>query len=277
MIFGSLKLSQRQYYDPRLFCYSYKDYEGNPINVLEQMDVDEFFNNIMDKLENLIKNNKMAGITKRVFGGVLSNELICKGCPHYSEREEPFLAVSLQVKNKKNITESLQSFIQGEMLEGDNAYLCEKCDKKVPTLKRVCIKKLPNVLILVLKRFEFNYDTMQKVKVNDYCEFPTKLDMSQYTQGFLKKKEAQAKQEASSSSSEGQPENNEPEYPPEYFEYNLRGTVIHMGTAESGHYYSLIKDENSKWLEFNDNIVRQFDEKDLGHEAFGGEEKMNLG
>ena len=77
-----------------------------------------------------------------------------------SEREEPFLAISLQVKNKKNIQESLQSFIQGEMLEGDNAYLCERCDKKVSTLKRVCIKKLPNFLMLVLKRFEFDFDSM---------------------------------------------------------------------------------------------------------------------
>ena len=83
LIFGGLKISQRQYYDPRLFCYAFKDYEGNPINVLEQMDVDEFFSNIMDKLENFVKPTKNDGIIKRVFGGVLSNELICKGCPHY--------------------------------------------------------------------------------------------------------------------------------------------------------------------------------------------------
>jgi hypothetical protein len=36
------------------------------------MDVDEFFNNIMDKLEGLIKTSKNSGIIKRVFGGVLS-------------------------------------------------------------------------------------------------------------------------------------------------------------------------------------------------------------
>lgn len=28
----------------------------------------------------------------------------------------------------------------GEMLEGENAYMCEKCEKKVPALMRVCIK-----------------------------------------------------------------------------------------------------------------------------------------
>ena len=50
------------------------------------------------------------------------------------------------------------------MLEGDNAYLCEKCNKKVATLKRVCLKKLPKHMILVLKRFEFDFDTMTKVE-----------------------------------------------------------------------------------------------------------------
>lgn len=83
LTFGALKISQRQYYDPRLFCYAFKDYEGNPMNVLEQMDVDEFFNNLTDRIENVVKPTKNDGIIKRVFGGVLSNELICKGCPHY--------------------------------------------------------------------------------------------------------------------------------------------------------------------------------------------------
>lgn len=46
------------------------------------------------------------------------------------------------------------------MLEGDNAYHCEKCNKKVTALKRTCLKQLPNHMILVLKRFEFNYDSM---------------------------------------------------------------------------------------------------------------------
>ena len=36
----------------------------------------------------------------------------------------------------KSILESLDEFIKGEMLEGDNEYLCEKCNKKYPTLKR---------------------------------------------------------------------------------------------------------------------------------------------
>ena len=64
------------------------------------------------------------------------------------------------MKNKKTVEESLANFVEGEMLEGNNAYMCEKCDKLVPTLKRVSIKRLPNILILVLKRFEFDFETM---------------------------------------------------------------------------------------------------------------------
>ena len=75
------------------------------------------------------------------------------------------------------------------MLEGDNAYLCEKCDKKVDTLKRTCIKKLPTTLIIALRRFEFDYDRMIRVKVNDYCEFPMELDMEPYVQEGLARRE----------------------------------------------------------------------------------------
>jgi ubiquitin carboxyl-terminal hydrolase 9/24 len=73
------------------------------------------------------------------------------------------------------------------MLDGENAYHCEKCAKKVSAQKRMCLKKLPNHLILVLKRFEFDYDTMQKFKVNDMCEFPTVLNMEEFTQQGLRK------------------------------------------------------------------------------------------
>ena len=46
------------------------------------------------------------------------------------------------------------------MMDGDNCVHCEKCDKKVPTQRRQCIKRLPKNLILVLKRFEFDFETM---------------------------------------------------------------------------------------------------------------------
>lgn len=55
-----------------------------------------------------------------------------------------------------------------------------------------------------------------------------------------------------------------------------------MGTADAGHYYSLIKvDASDRWVEFNDTIVRPFNVDDLPLNAFGGceqsTENMDMG
>ena len=67
------------------------------------MDVDEFCNLLMDRIEASIKGSSDQDLVKHNFGGILSNEIIGKTCPHYSEREEPFFALQLAVKNKKTI------------------------------------------------------------------------------------------------------------------------------------------------------------------------------
>lgn len=47
-------------------------------------------------------------------------------------------------------------------------------------------------------------------------------------------------------------------------QYRLKGVVIHTGTSEGGHYYSLIKDNRKdRWLKFNDQNVMEFDPKEI--------------
>lgn len=284
-LFAALNQSVKQYYNPKLFCHAFKDWDKKPINVLEQMDVDEFFNLFLDKLENALKPTSLAKTIKRHFGGLFANQLICKDCPHSSVREEPFLALNLQVKNKRSLQQCLESFVEGEMLQGNNAYHCEKCDKKVTTLKRVCIRRLPRYLICVLKRFEFNYDTMQKFKVNDFCEFPVRLNMEQFTEEALYRRDREKEKERAKREGRDLEEDPNPPkfpvYPPEYYEYKLTGVLIHIGIAEAGHYYSLITDrekswlpEKERWYEFNDTLVNQYDTDDLRDDAFGGEERF---
>ena len=113
------------------------------------------------------------------FGGKIVHQIICKEPgtvgereytvhdPYKPEREERFYTLQLEVKHKRSILESLRLYVDGEALEGDNKYLCEEADKKVDAVKRICIKELPQTLILHLMRFEFDLDFMKKVKVND--------------------------------------------------------------------------------------------------------------
>ena len=63
----------------------------------------------------------------------------------------------------------------------------------------------------------------------------------------------------------------------QYFQYYLKGVVVHNGTSDSGHYYTFIKDregnkdDSASWYEFNDTLVNHFDPNDIPAETFGGE------
>jgi ubiquitin carboxyl-terminal hydrolase 9/24 len=54
-VFMGLLKSEKQYVNPKGFCHAFKDWEGQATNVLEQMDVEEFLNMFMDRLETAIK------------------------------------------------------------------------------------------------------------------------------------------------------------------------------------------------------------------------------
>uniref|UniRef100_A0A8C4X981 USP domain-containing protein n=1 Tax=Erpetoichthys calabaricus TaxID=27687 RepID=A0A8C4X981_ERPCA len=49
------------------------------------------------------------------------------------------------------------------------------------SLKRLLIKKLPPVLAIQLKRFDYDWERECAIKFNDYFEFPRELDMEPYT------------------------------------------------------------------------------------------------
>ena len=53
------------------------------------------------------------------------------------------------------------------------------------TIKRLCVRKLPPVLAIQLKRFEYDYERVCAIKFNDYFEFPRILDMEPYTGIYL--------------------------------------------------------------------------------------------
>ena len=118
------------------------------------------------------------------------------------------------------------------------------------------LDKLPNNLIITLKRFEYDMSFSNRFKVNDYIEFPLLLNLKPWST----KREEQLEDES-------------------YYEYELVGVVVHSGMAEAGHYYSFIKERNpghpnfGQWFKFNDKNVSKFDINQLADECFGGEFK----
>lgn len=274
VIFAGLQESNQRAYDTIGLCKAYKDYDGNSVNPGLQMDAEEFCNMLFDKLETAMKDAGEENYVKRHFGGELCNQVISKDCGHVSETVEPFFSISVAVKGKSSLETSLELYVEGDMLEGDNKYHCSTCDAKVVALKRCCVLSLPDTLIIHMRRFEFNFEHMRRMKVNDLCTFPLSLDMEPYTKQGLDKTTSE------SSPVEGDAQDLRPS---SYFKYELVGVLVHTGTADSGHYYSFIKDRAGmpsaparagQWYQFNDQAVDPWNKVNIPFECYGGIETV---
>ena len=74
--------------------------------------------------------------------------------------------------------------------------MCEKYDRKVDATRRSYIKKLRNTVIINLKRFDFDYNTMQRLKLNDFCEFPERINFKPWTKEGIQEREKQQKKKS---------------------------------------------------------------------------------
>lgn len=107
------------------------------------------------------------------------------------------MALNLGVTSCQSLEISLDQFVRGEVLEGSNAYYCEKCKEKVcicgflfqhavvvylngghlsvqrTTVKRTCIKSLPSVLCIHLMRFGFDWESGRSIKYDEQIRVRT--------------------------------------------------------------------------------------------------------
>ncbi|KAF2200893.1 hypothetical protein GQ43DRAFT_481180 [Delitschia confertaspora ATCC 74209] len=254
-LFAMMQNSFRKAADPRDFAACVKGLDSQPIDVNIQMDADEFYNLLFDQWEGQMLSQDTKQQFRTFYGGRTVNQIKSKECEHVSERVESFFVVQCDVQGKANLQESLQAFVEGDVMEGDNKYKCESCGGKfVDAVKRTCLKDVPDNLIFHLKRFDFDIAEMRRTKINDFFEFPEQIDVSPYKIDHL----------------------SDPSKPKQEDLFELVGVLVHAGTSENGHYYSFIRERPSpsgssnSWVEYNDREVNEFEPSNIGFQAFGG-------
>ena len=270
-----LIFSDKQAYNPKDFCSAFKDLDGQSINIHMQQDSQEFYNTFCDKIEFLLKKTKFKYVIDNIFTGKMCSSVICEQCHNLSNRFEDFYNLSLEVKNINNLYDSLKKFTAPEKIEEFN---CETCNKKVTIKKLTSLAKLPNVLFIHLKRFYMNYEKEETEKINSKFEFPNTINLKNF-----------CVEENSEIQNNSQESDSIYKKLDDYYEYELKGINVHLGSAEGGHYISFIdveRDGNnneskikssiengvikSRWLKFNDSIVTEFDTKEIPIESYGG-------
>jgi len=253
-LFSTMQNSYQRAVPPSDAVQAIVTYDSQRIDVTVQMDVDEFFNLLFDRVEGQIIEAQSKEFFKSLYGGQLVQQIKSKECEHISEVLEPFSAVQVEIKGKTGLEDSLKAYVEGEVLQGDNKYSCTSCQRHVDAVKRACLKEIPDHLIFSLKRFDYDIMSGTRVKVHDAFQFPNVIDMAPYTLECL----------------------SNPDQPAQPDMYELTGVIVHTGTAETGHYYSFVRsrpssnDERHSWVQFNDHEVTPFDPYEIADQCYGG-------
>ncbi|CAL5393726.1 ubiquitin carboxyl-terminal hydrolase 15-like isoform X2 [Camellia sinensis] len=165
---------------------------------------------------------------QHTFGGRLKSKVKCLTCHHESERYENIMDLTLEIFGwVESLEDALTQFTTPEDLDGENMYRCRRCAAYVRAQKQLSIYEAPNILTIVLKRFqEGSYG-----KINKCITFPDMLDMVPFMSGT-------------------------DDIPPLYMLYAV---VVHLDTLNasfSGHYISYVKDLQGNWFRIDDTEVQ---------------------
>lgn len=161
-----------------------KSFGWDSTEAWQQHDIQELCRVMFDALEQKFKNTPNADLINRLYEGKMVDYVKCLECETEKQREDTFLDVPLPVRPfgstvaYESVEEAIKAFVQPETLDGNNQYFCEKCNKKCDAHKGLKFSKFPYILTLHLKRFDFDYQTLHRIKLNDKVTFPQQLNLN---------------------------------------------------------------------------------------------------
>ncbi|KAJ3585528.1 hypothetical protein NHX12_014247 [Muraenolepis orangiensis] len=192
-------------------------------NVWEQRDAAEYFEKIL---------TLASPQASQFFRGRLTHRTTCSRCHRTVDTDGFFWTLNLAIENNSkggyNVTDGLKAFFRQSRLTGDNQLYCDHCEDKADATMECKLREHPEVLVLLLKRFVFDYHCMEYVKNDSLVDVPLNIDV--------------------------------PELAAQGVRYDLYATVDHDGNLRGGHYTATIRPPESAqghWYKFNDSIVEE--------------------
>ena len=186
----------------------------------------------------------------------------------------------------------LQHFTREEILDTENRWYCNKCKKHVRALKTLSLWKVPEVLIIGLKRFEFigsngsyigGYGQRQKLYTN--VVFPLEgLDLKPFMARHINRSGSRPTDgnnnniHNNNNNNHSNSNNNKddtkvqlnPQIPdiPSQEIYDLFGVINHYGRMGFGHYTAYARSWegdslSEQWYQYDDDDVRKIDSSEV--------------
>jgi ubiquitin C-terminal hydrolase len=140
------------------------------------------------------------------------------------------------------LDQCFDTFTRPERLDENNMWYCSKCKEHVRAMKTMELWKLPNILVVHLKRFEFKH-ALRRDKLDTFVDFPLDgLDMSSHCASARRMGKEVVDDSVDAT-------------------YDLFGVTNHYGRLGFGHYTAFARkwDEegmSKEWSLFDDSTVR---------------------
>ena len=114
------------------------------------------------------------GVVVSLFHGQIKSVVTCAKCSHVSKAFDPFMYLSVPVpaSGKPNLAQCLSGYLGTEDVKKESDWYCSKCKKHQPFRKAVSLWRLPQYLVVHLKRFKYSaYGTITS-KIATEVTFP---------------------------------------------------------------------------------------------------------
>lgn len=199
--------------------------------------------------------SSVSPITK-IFGGQLRSELRIPGLKS-SVTLEPYQPLQLDIgaPEVRNIVDALRGLTRPETIHGD---FNSPHGKDAKATKQVFIESLPPVLILHLKRFQFDAEGHGTIKIWKKVGYPLELEIP---------REVVSRQKRNTIHAENA----------DLLKYRLITVVYHHGKNASGGHYTVDvrRQDGREWVRIDDTVIRRVRPEDVAEG--GAEEKPSKG
>ncbi|EGR29667.1 ubiquitin carboxyl-terminal hydrolase family protein, putative, partial [Ichthyophthirius multifiliis] len=232
----------------------YKELEADPKNQQDLQKISDIWFQYYKERDN--------SIITDIFTGQLLSIVSCLKCEKQSYAFDNFMDLSLSFTNNHRfnfvyeLERLIEQFLKEEPL--DNAYYCQKCKNHTKSKRRFEIQKLPDVLVIHIKRFYFG--SIRKEKLLHKITFNIQnLDLRKFIKNSSNKQQKLYDKSVLDCT------------------YDLIGIVNHMGGLHGGHYYAECKNPyDGTWNQFNDAICSEINILNKKYDTDGSSEPYML-
>ena len=179
----------------------------------------------------------------QLFSGLLRSDVCCSICNNQSTAYIPFMDLSLPIPERQkqpyylyfsssypsvHLSDCFKTFTTRETLDGEERLYCNKCKYLRKSTKQLNIAKLPEFLVIHLKRFSYY---PKRTKLSTHVEFDDTWKLKDFANNTHR--------------------------------YSLYGIVCHSGSIYGGHYIAYCK-YRGVWRCFDDSVVSTVSWKHVG-------------